>query len=57
MGSSDRNLNNLEVWSLYALIETAVEDSLISRVHKSPTACTGDDLGSKLVAKPYAKVS
>ena len=33
------------------------EDSLISRVHNSLTACTGDALGYKLAANPNAKVS
>ncbi len=46
------------MWPLYALIET--EDAncrMICRVHERPTACRDDDLGSKLAAKLYAKVS
>ncbi len=31
------------------------EYSLISRVNESPTACTVDNLGSKLAEKLYAK--
>ncbi len=44
------------MWLLFELIETA-EDSLICRVYERPTACTDDDLGSKLAANLYTKVS
>ncbi len=53
---SDRNSNSGKMWLLYALIETA-EDSLICRVYERPTACTDDDLGSKLAVNHCTKVS